>query len=288
MIGTKTIICTLLVLIGGTFLAGCISSPEQQPVPPSPMPAMETIPPTPMDTPTEVQTTQPTLAVSVFDGPVTQPPEEIEVSVSARKDPVYNQIAVVFDGGKGQQILDSLTARVTTSDGIVTEQPLPTNRGAEIEFSGSKNEDRVQVAAHYKNGATYLIFDQKIGQARAGIITVAPTLTATINTSSGGQYEGPVTQPPKNLAVMVDVEKDPVYRVITATFRGGHGQSLVKNIQVHAILSDGTEETKDLASNMGSTAEIQGTAGYDKVQVVVAYKNGEQYKISEKVFGPRG
>jgi hypothetical protein len=66
--------------------------------------------PTPMDTPTEVQTTQPTLAVSVFDGPVTQPPEEIEVSVSARKDPVYNQIAVVFDGGKGQQILDSLTA----------------------------------------------------------------------------------------------------------------------------------------------------------------------------------
>jgi len=88
--------------------------------------------------------------------------------------------------------------------------------------------------------------------------------------------------------VQVDVIKDPVYRVITATFRGGHGQSLVRTTQVHALLSDGSEVTKDLASNIGSIAEIQGTAGNDKIQIVVFYKNGEQYKISEKVFGPRG
>ena len=59
-------------------------------------------------------------------------------------------------------------------------------------------------------------------------------------------------------------------------------------IEVHALLSDGSEVTEELSNNIGGEAEIQGTNGNDKVQVVVFYKNGEQYKISEKVFGPRG
>lgn len=287
MNGKTNFILITLILTGCVVLAGCTGSPPPvQPATPSPTPTPEptTIPPTPEETPAVV----PTSEYSIFDGPVTQPPAELEVSVSARKDPVYNQITVVFDGGKGQQLLQSISVRVTTSDGIVTEQPLPPNRGAEIEFAGSKGVDRVQVAAYYKNGASYLILNQNVGQARAGIITATPTVASAPVTSSNSLYDGPVTEPPKNLIVMVDVIKDPVYRVITATFRGGHGQSLVKTVQVHALLSDGKEVTKDLANTIGSVAEIQGTAGNDKVQVVVFYKNGEQYKISEKVFGPRG
>ena len=216
-----------------------------------------------------------------------QPPTELLVSVSAQKDPIYNQIAVVFDGGKGQQMLHSITVRATTSDGVMTELPLPPNRGDEVTFAGSKGVDRVQVMVQYKNGASYLIMDQTVGQTRAGVVTAAPTI-ASAPTSSNGMYDGPVVQPPKNLVVLVEVEKDPVYRVITATFRGGRGQSLVKSIDMHAALSDGTEQTKNLVSDTGNIAEIQGTSGYDKIQVVVFYKNGEQYKISENVFGPRG
>ncbi|HOL41541.1 MAG TPA: hypothetical protein PLY78_06895 [Methanospirillum sp.] len=282
-----SIIFITLILTGCVILTGCTSTPPLgQSAPPSPTPTPEptTIPPAPEKTPTA----EPASEYSIFDGPVTQPPAELEVSVSARKDPVYNQITVVFDGGKGQQLLNSINVRVTTSDGIVTEQPLPPNRGAEIAFDGSKGVDRVQVAAYYKNGASYLILNQNVGQTRAGIITATPTVASAPVTSSNSLYDGPVTEPPKNLMVMVDVIKDPVYRVITATFRGGHGQSLVKTVQVHALLSDGSEVTKELANNIGSVAEIQGTSGNDKVQVVVFYKNGEQYKISEKVFGPRG
>lgn len=287
MNGKKSLILMALVLTGCMFLAGCTSSPPQQESA-TPSPTITQTPTPVPPTPEETPVSKPVPEYTIFDGPVTEPPAELEVSVSARKDPVYNLITVVFDGGKGQQLLQSINVRVTTSDGIVTELPLPPNRGAEIEFTGSKGTDRVQAAASYKNGASYLILNQNVGQTRAGISTATPTVSSAPVTSTNSQYDGPVTQPPKNLMVQVDVIKDPVYRVITATFRGGHGQSLVKTAEVHAMLSDGSEVTKDLASNIGSIAEIQGTAGNDKVQVVVSYKNGEQYKISEKVFGPRG
>ena len=285
MIGKKSHIFMVLVLTGFLLMAGCTSAPpEQNPVTPSPVSTPATIQPTPVETEIFV----PQAEHSIFDEPVTKPPEELDVSVSARKDPVYNIVTVVFDGGKGQQLLQSIDVRVTMPDGTMTEQQLPPNRGEEIEFTGSKSADRVQAAVHYKNGASYLILDQNVGQTRASIITATPTVASAPETSGDSMFDGPVTQPPKNLAVMVDIDKDPVYRVITATFRGGNGQSLVKTVQVHAMLSDGTEVTKDLTNNVGSIAEIQGTSGNDKIQVVVLYKNGEQYKINEKVFGPRG
>lgn len=285
MIAQKSSILLVLVLAGCILLAGCTSSePSEVPKTPMPTPSPTTLPPTPEET----MAPEPEGELTIFDGPVTEPPAELDVSVSAQKDPVYNKITAVFDGGKGQQLLQSIMVRVTTADGLTSEQPLPPNRGAEVMFDGSKGVDRVQAAVYYKNGASYLILDQKVGQTRGIIATATPTIASAPEQSSGGLYEGPVTQPPQNLVVLVDIIKDPVYRVITATFRGGHGQQLVKTIQVHALLSDGSEVTKDLASNTGSIAEIQGTSGNDKVQVIVFYKNGEQYKISEKVFGPRG
>ena len=281
----------LLAIVVTTFLflAGCTSSPpvetEITPVATTPQ---ATVPPTLVVTSTPVPVQEIPKEQSLFDGQVTLPGDDLRISVTAQKDPVYNQITVVFDGGKGQQLLSRIMVRATTSDGTVTELPLDTKRGSEIVFSGTKGKDRVQVAAYYKNGEEYLIFDQVIGQVRADITTTAPTSTPIPESTGGGKYDGPVTLPPKNLLVSVDIDKDPVYRVITATFRGGHGQTLVKNVEVHALLSDGREISEDLDNNIGSIAEIQGTSGNDKVQIVVFYKNGEQYKIDEKVFGPRG
>lgn len=289
MDGKRSVILLALVVTGFLLLAGCTStSPEDTAVAPVTTTMPTNLPPTLESTHEPVQVQEPDIGTSNFDGSVVQPPDDLTISVSAQKDPVYNQITVVFDGGKGQQLVRDITVRVTTSDGMVSEQPLDVKRGSEAVFSGTKGNDRVQVAVNYKNGESYLIFDQIVGQIRAPEMTETPTPAPVPESSEGGKYDGPVTQPPKNLLVSVDVDKDPVYRVITATFRGGHGQTLVKMIEVHALLSDGSEVTEELSNNIGGEAEIQGTNGNDKVQVVVFYKNGEQYKISEKVFGPRG
>ena len=149
MIGKNSHILVVLILAGCVLLAGCTSSPpEKEIITPSPTPTPTAEPETPEETPAPT----PVLERSIFDGPVTEPPADLEVSVSAQKDPVYNVITVVFNGGKGQQLLKSLQVRVTTADGVVTELPLATNQGAEVEVPGTKGSDRVQVAAYYKNG----------------------------------------------------------------------------------------------------------------------------------------
>jgi len=78
-----------------------------------PTPSPTTLPPTPEETMAQ----EPGEELTIFDGPVTEPPAELDVSVSAQKDPVYNKITAVFDGGKGQQLRQSIMVRVTTADG---------------------------------------------------------------------------------------------------------------------------------------------------------------------------
>lgn len=284
----RTILYLALLLLAGVLLAGCTSSPQQEPErAPGPTPL-------PLETPkvTEIPTPEPEplpeVIPSIFDGTVQKPPNELEVFVNVQKDPVYDVITVTFNGGKGQQLLQSVLVRVEDSNGEVTEIPLGSRVGEEITIQGTKGKDRVQVAAYYKTGASYYILDQSLGQTRLGAPIATPTIASYEELATDELFGGPVTEPPRSLTVSVDVGKDPVYRVITATFRGGHGQSLVRRINVHAVLSDGNVVTKDLMNNIGAISEIQGTAGLDKVQVVVEYQNGESYKIVEKVLGPRG
>lgn len=284
----RTILYLALLLLAGVLLAGCTSSPEQEPqraAAPTPLPLVT---PEVTEIPTPEPEPLPEVTPSIFDGTVQKPPNELEVFVNAQKDPVYDVITVTFDGGKGQQLLQSVLVRVEDSNGEVTEMPLGSRVGEEITIQGTKGKDRVQVAAYYKTGASYYILDQSLGQTRLGAPAATPTMASYEDSTTEDQFSGPVTEPPRSLTVSVDVDKDPVYRVITATFRGGHGQSLVRRINVHAVLSDGNVVMKDLLNNIGAIAEIQGTAGLDKVQVVVEYQNGESYKIVEKVLGPRG
>jgi len=284
----RTILYLAILLLVGVLLAGCTSSPQQEPqraLGPTPLPlatpeVTEIITPEPEP--------EPEVTPSIFDGTVQKPPNELEVFVTVQKDPVYDVITVTFDGGKGQQLLQSVLVRVEDSNGEVTEMPLGSRVGEEISIQGTKGKDRVQVAAYYQTGASYYLLDQSPGQTRLETPEAVPIIASYGETAADEQFSGPVTEPPRSLMVSVDVDKDPVYRVITATFRGGHGQSLVRKINVHAALSDGNIVTKDLVNNIGSIAEIQGTAGLDKVQVIVEYQNGESYKIVEKVLGPRG
>lgn len=281
------IILILGVLAGLLFIAGCTEQEDPktgQNLPSTPAPtSIATTPPV-----TQVPVTQ-TPVPSLFDSQVMEPPADLGVSVSVQKDPVYSNITTTFDGGRGQTLVQSIQARITLSDGRVIEQDLGKQKGDEITTAGTKGADRVQVVVKYMNGDSYLILDKKIELGRAGLATATPTKVATVTTSSDqGLYEGPVTQPPNSLSVTVDVNKEPIYRVITGTFRGGHGQSLVSSIDMRAKLGNGELVTRQIANNIGAIGEIQGSEGTDHVQVIVSFKNGETYKIFEKTFGPRG
>ncbi|WP_319579554.1 hypothetical protein [uncultured Methanospirillum sp.] len=281
-----------IILIAGLLaclllVAGCTeqAAPKQQTLSPTPAPTqIISTSPTP-ETPVPSQTQVP----SLFDNQVMQPPPELGVSVSVQKDPVYSNITTTFDGGKGQELTQSAQVRITLSDGRIIEQDLGKQKGDEITTAGTKGTDRVQVVVTFMNGDSYLILDKKVGQERAGLATATSTGVTTETTRSDqGLYEGPVTQPPNSLSVSVDVNKEPIYRVITGTFRGGHGQSLVSSIDMRAKLGNGELITRQIANNIGAIGEIQGSDGIDHVQVIVSFKNGETYKIFEKTFGPRG
>lgn len=100
---------------------------------------------------------------SFATGPtVTLPPEQnVEIQVN-EKDPIYATITVVFAGGKGQIAVRDILVRVTTSDGKVTEQHLPPQKGSEVVFKGTKGDDRLEVTVTLTTGATYKIIDRII------------------------------------------------------------------------------------------------------------------------------
>lgn len=80
---------------------------------------------------------------------------------------------------------------------------------------------------------------------------------------------------PANYVVYAQVQKDPIYHGITATFSGGLGQQNVKEFIATVTRSDGTNETKSLTKPTGSSLskgqslEFTGTAGDDRVEVWV-------------------
>jgi hypothetical protein len=231
---------------------------------------------------------EPVQTPTVFDQPVTQPPANLSVSVSVRKDPVFSTITTTFDGGKGQDLVQSLQVRTTLSSGIIMEEGLDRKKGTELVQNGTRGSDRVQVAVTFMNGNSYQITDVMLDPYRGKPGTATPVPEKTMSINEEGLYPGPVTVPPNNLVIFVDVQKDPIYRVITGTFRGGHGQSLVSRIDMIGVLGNGEPATRQIGNNIGATGEIQGTDGVDRIQIVVSYKNGETYKILEKAFGPRG
>jgi hypothetical protein len=281
----RQIITIFFVLGGCVILAGCTDQVKQSPLQ-TPPPIASPLPVTPL--PTTLVTAEPTKVSSLFDQSITEPPANLSISVSVQKDPLDSMITVIFDGGKGQDLVQSIRVKKTLSTGDVGEEILGKKKGDEIRIPGTKGVDRIQVGVTYMNGQTYLITDTVLGQSRTSTQIIAPTPEKARSSSEEGLYSGPVTTPPNSLSVSVDVKKDPIYRVITGTFRGGHGQSLISRIDMHAVLGTGEAVTKQIAGNIGATAEIQGSDGTDRVQVVVYFKNGTSYKIFEKSFGPRG
>jgi hypothetical protein len=117
--------------------------------------------------------------------------------------------------------------------------------------------------------------------------TVATTLPTTtpvgIPTPDNSLLPAPTQLPPGNLDVTVDVAKDAVFAMITATFRGGLGQYLVDSMWVRVTLSDGKVVEGTLGDAVGDTFTTQGTKRSDRVEVFVRYDDGSVYKIYDEL-----
>jgi hypothetical protein len=186
-------------------------------------------------------------------------------------------------------------ARVTLSDGRIEQKELMPRSGSTVSFEGTDGMDVVEVVVSYMNGESYKVHLEAVGFIRPSTDIVLPTRTQEAVTLPQqivvpfvGGYGGPVTAPPNDSYVSVNVSKDPVFKGITATFDGGLGQILVQRIDVFVMLSDGSLFEYELEPRIRATVVTDGTNGTDRVQVVVAYANGNIYKIIEAELGSRG
>ncbi|AGB02566.1 hypothetical protein [Methanoregula formicica] len=89
-------------------------------------------------------------------------PENNAVSVTVKEKEYNGKIAVVFDGGKGQNLVSSIDVTLYRSDGTTETAKIGKNKGDQVEFVGTKdpnNPDRVVVYVSEMNGQTYKVTD---------------------------------------------------------------------------------------------------------------------------------
>jgi hypothetical protein len=108
--------------------------------------------------------------------------------------------------------------------------------------------------------------------------TATPQQAPTASTKPG-----PTDTLPPVWQLSISVEKAGTYsKTIIAHFDGGKGQIAVMKIDVRVTRSDGTVETKPLKTLNGEVAEIEGTSGTDRVEVIVTMNSGVAYKIIDQ------
>ena len=117
-----------------------------------------------------------------------------------------------------------------------------------------------------------------------GLLFFLMVLVGVVSATGTGGFPVPVEtiQPPANLTIGVQI--DQVGTQITATFRGGFGQNLLKDIEIAVITPDGTRQIKSLGWNTGDTVAFTGTGCGDQVTATATYMNGVQYPFLNQVL----
>jgi len=96
---------------------------------------------------------------------------------------------------------------------------------------------------------------------------------------------GPVELPPENLRITLQAERDPRSFLVSVMYMGGKGQYGVRDILVRLTRSDGTVLTETFRPvQIGSHVDLQGTQKTDRVEVIVRYHTGAEYKVIDQVF----
>jgi len=89
-------------------------------------------------------------------------PDNNAVKVTVQEKVYDGKIPVVFNGGKGQNLVKSIEVTLYTSDGQVKKTNLGINKDDTISLQGTKdpnNPDRVVVYVSEMNGETYKVAD---------------------------------------------------------------------------------------------------------------------------------
>ncbi len=153
------ILSFLSLVLACVILAGCAAPQVENPTP----------------APTTLATTVPVTATttappSMEPGPTVTAPPALEVQVDVTRNPIsiYPEITVVFQGGKGQLLTQSVDVRVTRSDGEVRtariDRPGPgetIRAGTSVTLEGTRGTDRVEITVTI-NGVPYKIYDRLV------------------------------------------------------------------------------------------------------------------------------
>jgi hypothetical protein len=89
-------------------------------------------------------------------------------------------------------------------------------------------------------------------------------------------------QPPANLTIGVQV--DQMGSTITAAFRGGFGQNLLKSLEIKVTSPEGTVQTKNLGWETGDTVTFTGTGCGDQVTGTATYMDGVAYPFLNEIM----
>ncbi|MEN6341208.1 MAG: hypothetical protein ABFC89_01475 [Methanospirillum sp.] len=120
------------------------------------------------------------------------------------------------------------------------------------------------------------------GGGSANTTTKTPTANATTAATSAAvttAAPGTLQTLPTGLGLAVSVNRQPYNRDIIVTFNGGAGQGSVTALSATVVRSDGTTETKTIASRSGSDVTFKGSSGADTVSVTASLNNGNTYRF---------
>ena len=126
------------------------------------------------------------------------------------------------------------------------------------------------------------------GGGSTNATTTAPTTNATTaaGTTAAVTTAAPATLQtlPTGLGLAVSVNRQPYNREIVVTFNGGAGQGSVTALEATVVRSDGTTETKTIATRSGSDVTFKGSTGTDTVSVKATLNNGQTYRFFEQTL----
>jgi hypothetical protein len=101
-------------------------------------------------------------ATNLVISPTDSIPDNNAVTVTVQEKVYDGKIPVVFNGGRGQNLVKSIEVTLYTSDGQVKTSNLGINKDDTISLQGTKdpnNPDRVVVYVSEMNGVSYKVAD---------------------------------------------------------------------------------------------------------------------------------
>jgi hypothetical protein len=96
---------------------------------------------------------------NLVTSPTDAMPDNNAVSVTVQQKVYDKTIPVVFDGGKGQNLVKSIDVTLYRADGQVTTATIGSDKGDEAILMGTNQTDRVIVYVTEVNGQTYKVAD---------------------------------------------------------------------------------------------------------------------------------